>query len=57
MLMAGKTEATQAPPKEVDEHADTMPLLDLSDAAVKKLIGTAQKRGYVTPDQLKSVGG
>jgi RNA polymerase primary sigma factor len=55
MLMAGKTEATQAPPEEVDEQADTMPLLDLSDAAVKKLISTGQKRGYVTPDQLKSL--
>jgi RNA polymerase primary sigma factor len=55
MLMAGKTEATQAPPREVDEQGDTMPLLDLSDAAVKKLIGTAKKRGYITPDQLKSL--
>ena len=53
--MAGKTEAAQALPKAVDEQADTMPLLDLSDAAVKKLIGTAQKRGYVTPDQIKSL--
>jgi RNA polymerase primary sigma factor len=56
MLMAGKTDGTQAPPqKEVAETTDIMPLLDLSDAAVKKLIGTAKKRGYVTQDQVKSL--
>src|SRR5690349_23657789 len=32
-----------------------LPLLDLSDAAVKKLIRTAKKRGYVTHDQINSV--
>jgi RNA polymerase primary sigma factor len=31
------------------------PLLDLSDAAVKKLIKTAKARGFVTLDQLNSV--
>ena len=31
------------------------PLLDLSDAAVKKLIKTAKKRGYVTYDELNAV--
>jgi RNA polymerase primary sigma factor len=31
------------------------PLLDLSDAAVKKLIRSAKKRGYVTHDQINSV--
>src|SRR6266446_6828357 len=31
------------------------PLLGLSDAAVKKLIRTAKKRGYVTHDQINSV--
>src|SRR5215831_3113179 len=56
VLMVGKTEATQAPPqKEVAETTDTMPLLDLSDAAVKKLIDTVKKRGYVTQDQVKSL--
>ena len=30
-------------------------MLDLSDAAVKKLIRTAKKRGYVTHDQINSV--
>src|SRR5262249_48018249 len=31
------------------------PLLDLSDALIKKLIHAAQKRGYVTHNQIKSV--
>ncbi len=31
------------------------PLLDLSHAAVKKLIRSAKKRGYVTHDQINSV--
>src|SRR5206468_5961474 len=56
MLMAGKTDGTQAPPqKQVAETTDTPPLLDLSDAAVKELISAAQKRGYVTHDQVKSL--
>ena len=29
-------------------------MLDLSDAAIKKLINTAKKRGYVTHDQINS---
>ena len=57
--MASKTEV---PPQkeEVPETAsleiplDT-PLLDLSDAAVRKLIRSAKKRGYVTHDQINSV--
>ena len=31
------------------------PLLDLSDPAVKELIRSAKKRGYVTHDQINSV--
>src|SRR3954471_11373138 len=31
------------------------PLLDLSDAAVKRMIKLAKKRGYVTHDQLNAV--
>ena len=62
--MASKTKAVQkdkekkeeAPEKEAPETPDTpLPLLDLSDAAVKKLIRTAKKRGYVTHDQINSV--
>src|SRR5438552_4340134 len=61
--MASKTKAAQkekvkeeAPEKETPETPDTpLPLLDLSDAAVKKLIRGAKKRGYVTVDQINSV--
>ena len=61
--MASKAKAAQkekekdeAPEKEASEAPDTpLPLLDLSDAAVKKLIRTAKKRGYVTHDQINSV--
>jgi RNA polymerase primary sigma factor len=46
----------EAPEKETPETPDTpLPLLDLSDAAVKKLIRSAKKRGYVTVDQINSV--
>ena len=31
------------------------PLLDLLDAAVKELIRTAKKRGYVTHDQINAL--
>ena len=41
--------------KEAPETAPDSPLLDLSDAAVKKLIRSAKKRGYVTHDQIKSL--
>src|SRR6195256_2690113 len=52
--MATKTKAAQkekekeeAPEKEATEAPDTpLPLLDLSDAAVKKLIRSAKKRGF-----------
>src|SRR5215813_13871990 len=61
--MATKTKAAQkekekeeAPEKEGAETPDTpLPLLDLSDAAVKKLIKGAKKRGYVTYEQLNAV--
>src|SRR6202047_2243904 len=62
--MASKTKAVQkdkekkeeAPEKEAPDTPDTpLPLLDLSDAAVKKLIRNAKKRGYVTHDQINSV--
>jgi RNA polymerase primary sigma factor len=61
--MASKTKAAQkekekdeAPEKEAAETPDTpLPLLDLSDAAVKRLIRSAKKRGYVTHDQINSV--
>src|SRR5487761_2777688 len=46
----------EAPEKEGAETPDApLPLLDLSDAAVKKLIKTAKKRGYVTYEELNAV--
>jgi RNA polymerase primary sigma factor len=47
----GKDEAGD---KEVAETPDS-PLLDLSDAAVRKMIKLAKKRGYVTYEQLNAV--
>src|SRR5580704_11042081 len=42
--------------KETPESPDApLPVLDLSDAAVKKMIKQAKKRGYVTYEQLNAV--
>src|SRR6202795_2617812 len=59
------TKAKAAPPKdaetpekdgaEASEKDGPLPLLDLSDAAVKKMIKQAKKRGYVTHEQLNAV--
>src|SRR4051812_31781778 len=65
--MASKTKTTavlkekeevkpETPEKDAPDTPDApLPLLDLSDAAVKKLIRTAKKRGYVTVDQINAV--
>jgi RNA polymerase primary sigma factor len=57
--MASKTEETpqkeEMLEKEGPETLPDSPLLDLSDAAVKTLIRSAKKRGYVTHDQINSV--
>jgi RNA polymerase primary sigma factor len=46
----------EQPEKDGAETPDApLPLLDLSDAAVKKMIKQAKKRGYVTYEQLNSV--
>src|SRR4029078_11415358 len=46
--VAEKTETPETPDS-------PLPLLDLSDAAVKRMIKQAKKRGYVTHDQLNAV--
>ncbi|PWB60668.1 MAG: RNA polymerase sigma factor RpoD, partial [Bradyrhizobiaceae bacterium] len=53
---AGKAKPGQKEEGE-KEAADTpdSPLLDLSDAAVRKMIKNAKKRGYVTYEQLNDV--
>src|SRR2546427_6462066 len=63
--MASKAKTLQVKDKEKDDKAaDTpekdspdapSPLLDLSDAAVKKMIKQAKKRGFMTFDQLNEV--
>src|SRR4051794_7167093 len=51
-----ETTKEEAPEKDAPETPDApLPVLDLSDAAVKKLIRSAKKRGYVTVDQINSV--
>src|SRR5215207_990020 len=53
-----KVNEKELPEKEaaVAETPDSpLPLLDLSDAAVKKMIKQAKKRGYVTHDELNAV--
>jgi RNA polymerase primary sigma factor len=49
-----RKEANDAP-KEVAQALDTLPLLDLSDATVRKFLRIAKQRGYVTHDQVKTV--
>jgi RNA polymerase primary sigma factor len=47
---------SETPEKDGPETPDApLPLLDLSDAAVKKMIKSAKKRGYVTYEQLNAV--
>src|SRR5256884_3570448 len=57
--MANKTKVTpqneEVPEKESPETPPDSPVLDLSDAAVKTLIRSAKKRGYVTHDQINSL--
>ncbi|HEY4142397.1 MAG TPA: RNA polymerase sigma factor region1.1 domain-containing protein, partial [Pseudolabrys sp.] len=46
----------EAPEKDAEGAPDQpLPLLDLSDAGVKKMIKAAKKRGYVTYEQLNAV--
>ena len=52
--MARNDEAKAEGEAPVVEAADS-PLLDLSDAAVKRMIKTAKKRGFVTYDELNAV--
>jgi hypothetical protein len=59
IFMASKTKVTpqkeEMLEKEGRETPPGSPLLDLSDAAVKKLIRSAKKRGYVTHDQINAL--
>src|SRR3954451_15261075 len=50
-----KEQKEEAPEKDAPETPEGAPLLDLSDAAVRKMIKLAKKRGYVTYEQLNAV--
>ncbi len=53
---AAQPKDAETPDKDGAETADApLPVLDLSDAAVKKMIKQAKKRGYVTYEQLNAV--
>ena len=52
--MATKTAQSEEREAPASESTDG-PLLDMSDAAVKKLIKAAKKRGYVTYEEINSV--
>src|SRR5215472_10943195 len=52
--MAKKDEAKAEGEAAVAETTDS-PLLDLSDAAVKRLLKAAKKRGWVTQEELNAV--
>jgi len=50
-----KSKETEKPEAGAATEAPDSPLLDLSDAAVKKLIKVAKKRGYVTYEEVNAV--
>jgi RNA polymerase primary sigma factor len=53
--MASKIKVTPQKEKMEEKEGPEIPLLDLSDAAVKKVIRNAKKRGYVTHDQINAL--
>jgi RNA polymerase primary sigma factor len=54
-LKGGKDDKAPGDKPESGAETPDSPLLDLSDAAVKKLIKTAKKRGYVTYEEVNAV--
>src|SRR5271169_3434525 len=53
--MASKIKVTPQKEEMLEKEGPETPLLDLSDAAVKELIRSAKKRGYVTHDQISAL--
>jgi RNA polymerase primary sigma factor len=53
--MASKLTITRQKEEMLEKERPETPLLDLSDAAVKALIRSAKKRGYVTHDQINAL--
>ncbi len=52
---AEETEPPEQPGGDATEGGSDGPIIDLNDAAVKKLIKTAKTRGYVTLDEINTV--
>ncbi|MBO0765371.1 MAG: RNA polymerase sigma factor RpoD, partial [Hyphomicrobiaceae bacterium] len=53
--MANAARAEEQTTPQGEPHEKDAPLLDMSDAAVKRLMKTAKARGFVTLDQLNAV--
>ena len=53
--MVSKIKVTRQKVEMLEKEGPETPLLDLSDAAVKALIRSAKKRGYVTHDQINAL--
>ena len=53
--MASKIKVTRQKVEMLEKEGPETPLLDLADAAVKALIRSAKKRGYVTHDQINAL--
>src|SRR5262249_21370424 len=53
--MTSKIKVTGQKLEMLEKEGPETPLLDLSDAAVKTLIRTAKKRGYVTHDRINAL--
>src|SRR6478609_8162099 len=54
-FMASKIKVTRQKVEMLEKEGPETPLLDLSDAAVKALIRSAKKRGYVTHDRINAL--
>jgi RNA polymerase primary sigma factor len=53
--MASKIKVTPQKADVLEEEGRQTPVLDLSDAAVKELVRTAKKRGYIAHDQINAL--
>ena len=54
-FMTSTIKTTPQKEEMLEKEGSEIPLLDLSDAAVKQMIRSAKKRGYVTHDQITGV--
>src|SRR5271169_617275 len=54
-FMTSKIKVTPQMEEMLEKEGPEIPLLDLSDAAVRQLIRSAKKRGHVTHDQINAL--